>query len=243
MKKLIFYSEKSPHYNWSPYDEYIGKILFAFLVYGEMNLYQVHKVTGLAHSTIHKKIKEAEEQGLVKVKGSSKFRTGLSSKNYDLTSEGFKFIIDRIERKEILAYPQILQQLEKRAKENPDFDPALEWWDTFMKEDTLLQSYYLDNFICFEEEFPDFIIDDLFEEQYFETTEEPMVLYHITFGSNSHRYSKEKLEEKAMLKKELFKLLQKNEKLKNAVLQRVRYLQRYYESWLKSYKEIEKKLL
>ncbi|MGF3523171.1 MAG: hypothetical protein ACQXXJ_08785 [Candidatus Bathyarchaeia archaeon] len=242
MKKLIPDITKKPAYIiWNPYDEYISKILFAFIVYGEMNLYQIHKVTGLAHATAHKKIKEAKEEGLITVKSISKFRTGLSSKTYDLTPYGFQFIIDRIERKALLEYPQLLQQLEKRARENPQLDPALEWWDVFMKEDRLLQLFYLEEFSSFEEEFPDFIIMELFEPEPFEIEHRNTTISRIVFA-DAYQKQLEEEKKKEQRKSKLFSLLQKNEKLKTVVLERLRYLQEYYKSWIKGYEKLEQKL-
>lgn len=58
------------------------------LLNSDATAYQIEKKTGIPHATVHKKIRQALKENLIKVKAEEIFRTGLPTKTYELTLKG-----------------------------------------------------------------------------------------------------------------------------------------------------------
>jgi predicted transcriptional regulator len=116
------------------------RILEALSVSREpLNLYQLEKVTGLKHATVHKTFKKLLTAKLVKPIKTSKFRTGLPSTFYAISWNGLILVLMELLKSENLN-SETLKRIDEIAKAREDMSIIFKKWHVFepVKKDITL---------------------------------------------------------------------------------------------------------
>lgn len=213
----------------------ILKILKAVFLNEPCTLYKIEKETGLPHATAHKKIRELCKLRLIKIESEEKFRTGLMSKNYVLTKEGFSCVLSWRKRnlfteKEMEKFKERLDEL---ASRRPNLYPTLEWWPIFRGGSEFLQRIFLD-YLWQEDFFSNGILyafSTWYEEKYERFKSDP---FHAFIPNPDFMQ-----EDKKRLAEELLSLIRQEPKLRDFVFSQIKFWREYYEAGLDDIAKIE----
>lgn len=209
----------------------LKKILMVLFVDGPLSIFKLEKKTNMPHATVHKKVKELLKMGLIKIDKQARFRTGLLTKTYKLTDQGYKNVLRYLNYKDLK--DEQIQALSRLAKENPNINPAFEWWDVFMSGGELLKQFYLKHlFPHWEDNFP-IAIYTLFSE---EGDYDGLCFLHTTDIIDIPEEEIEKL------KIEIINLLNRNKKFRDFIFENLAWWKRFYLEQAKDLLDVEKKL-